>query len=443
MKRFISIALAVIMLFALTPFSASADGDINFRLSDDETYYIVSFCNNNATDVVIPSIYEGIPVKSINGLAFASCRNLKSVVIPDSITEIGDYAFYYCDSLTSLRIPQSVTYIGESAFWKCQSLGSIAIGNQVTTVGSNAFRDCYSLTDIYCESESKPESWADNWNQFCDANVHWNSNTVKITKNLSSLSAPSGSDIKISVEAIGVGLTYKWYFKNKTDSSFALTNTFKSNSYSIKMDSTRASRQVYCEITNIFGKTVRTNIATLGMAVKITKQPKNVAVQNGNIAKTTVKASGEGKIYQWYYKDKNATKFTLTNSFKGDSYYVPMNSTRASRQVYCVITDKYGNSVKTNTVTLGMSVKITKQPASVTVENGNEARVTLTASGEGKTYKWYFKDRGMKDFKPTDSFKGGSYYITMTNARAGRQVYCIVTDKYGNSEKTSVVTLNN
>ncbi len=420
MKRFASIALAVIMLFAIIPFSASADGDIIFRLSDDKTYYMVSVYNGGDAEITVPSVYNEKPVRTIESMAFMSCRDLKSVVIPEGITKIGDYAFSYCPSLSSVVIPKSVTDVGEYAFSGCKN-----------------------LADIYCEADSKPESWNEDWNASCKASVHWDSNNITITKNLSSLSATSGSDVKISVGAIGVGLTYKWYFKNKNASSFALTNTFKSNSYSIKMDSTRASRQVYCEITNAFGKTVRTNIATLGMAVDITKQPESIAVQSGNIAKVTVKASGEGKTYQWYYKDKNATKFALTKTFTGDSYYVEMNGTRASRQVYCVITDKYGNSKKTNTVTLGMAVKITKQPISVKTSNGKEARTTVTASGEGKTYKWYYKDKGMTEFKYTSSFKGNSYYVTMTNARAGRQVYCIVTDKYGNSEKSNIVTLNN
>ena len=58
------------------------------------------------------------------------------------------------------------------------------------------------------------------------------------------------------------------------------------------------------------------------------------------------------KGYVDYFKNKGETKFTLTKTFKGTSYSMPMTNSRAGRQVYCVITDKYGNSVKTNTVTL-------------------------------------------------------------------------------------------
>ena len=71
-------------------------------------------------------------------------------------------------------------------------------------------------------------------------------------------------------------------------------------------------------------------------------------------AKVAVKTAEVGLTYQWYFKNAGVSKFALTNSFKGNSYSVAMTDTRAGRQVYCVVTDKYGNSVKSNTVTLSM-----------------------------------------------------------------------------------------
>jgi len=88
--------------------------------------------------------------------------------------------------------------------------------------------------------------------------------------------------------------------------------------------------------------------------LKITKQPVSVTVAEGKTATVTVQAQGDGLTYKWYYKNKGDSKFSLTDSFKGTTYSVAMDSTRNGRQVYCVITDQYGNSVTTNTVTLKM-----------------------------------------------------------------------------------------
>ena len=45
--------------------------------------------------------------------------SLSSIVIPDSVTDIGDYAFPDCSSLSKIVIPNSVTDIGDSAFFGC------------------------------------------------------------------------------------------------------------------------------------------------------------------------------------------------------------------------------------------------------------------------------------------------------------------------------------
>ena len=66
--------------------------------------------NQEVTDLVIPE-----SVTRIGDYSFASC-NLTSVTIPQSVTRIGDYAFSSCYSLTSITIPENIAYIGESAF---------------------------------------------------------------------------------------------------------------------------------------------------------------------------------------------------------------------------------------------------------------------------------------------------------------------------------------
>ena len=104
--------------------------------------YAFSDCSS-LTSIVIPD-----SVTSIGRAAFSGCSSLTSITIPDSVTSIGSSAFSGCSSLTSITIPDSVTSIGGSAFSRCSSLTSITIPDSVTSIGGSAFSRCSSLTSI-------------------------------------------------------------------------------------------------------------------------------------------------------------------------------------------------------------------------------------------------------------------------------------------------------
>ena len=102
-----------------------------------------AFCEcNGLTSISIPS-----SVTSIGPSAFEGCSALTSIEIPASVTSIGNYAFGYCSALTSIEIPASVTTIGEEAF-NNTALTSIEIPASVTSIGNGAFNDCEKLTSI-------------------------------------------------------------------------------------------------------------------------------------------------------------------------------------------------------------------------------------------------------------------------------------------------------
>ena len=63
--------------------------------------------------------------------------NLKNVVLPNSITTIGEGAFAGCTKLETIEIPANVTTVGNYAFSGCSALTDITGGNNVTSIALN------------------------------------------------------------------------------------------------------------------------------------------------------------------------------------------------------------------------------------------------------------------------------------------------------------------
>ncbi|MCH5152696.1 MAG: leucine-rich repeat domain-containing protein [Clostridiales bacterium] len=186
---------------------------INYQFKTDLNAYCVVSVDRNSTEVVVPSSYNGYPVAAISSQAFAYCLNLKSVLIPHSVSSIGNVAlFAYSDSIESITIhpdnqyyysegnciiskatnkliagtcssvipsgvktigkfafgkvgfstftiPDGVEYIEEVAFVGCVELTSVFIPASVRSIVTSAFYQCTQLTTIYFGGTF------DQWNQ--------------------------------------------------------------------------------------------------------------------------------------------------------------------------------------------------------------------------------------------------------------------------------------
>ncbi len=125
--------------------SVTVDG-ISFSKNVDGSYYVKS-CDLRSEDIIIPSTLRGRQVTKIGDMAFSD-KKIKSITLPDSLTEIGNNAFYMCNGLEEITIPSSVTKIDDNAFENCRNLKKINLSDGLTTLGKSVFDSCLSLTEI-------------------------------------------------------------------------------------------------------------------------------------------------------------------------------------------------------------------------------------------------------------------------------------------------------
>ena len=250
----------------------------------------------------------------------------------------------------------------------------------------------------------------------------------------------------ISVEAEGEELTYQWYFKNPGSDKWnksSVTDSFYTN----KMTEERANREVYCVITDAYGNKVKTDIVTIACKeyteLKIITQPVDSHAPMGQEYSIEVEAQGDDLTYQWYFKNPDSDKWSKSEVTES-VYSNTMTKARAGREVYCIVTDAYGNKVKSDVVSLicgpEVELTITAQVADVEVPLGETYCITVEAQGEELKYQWYFKEEGSEKWTKS-TVTENVYTNTMTKTRAGRDVYCVITDAYGNKVTTDIVTL--
>lgn len=170
----------------LTMYYIIEESILNFKLRSDGESYEVWPTGGYGTalndcvfgDVVVPSTYKGKPVTSLYYYAFGNTTRLKSVVIPDSVTNLTASSFQN-SSVVSVTIPPSITVLPDSLFYKCANLASITIPASVTEVQGCAFYLCTSLA--YCKFEGNAPTVVDK-DQFgeCPAltEIHVNSGTT-------------------------------------------------------------------------------------------------------------------------------------------------------------------------------------------------------------------------------------------------------------------------
>ena len=149
-KKIIGAILFLIVVGILSFYVFAIRGiGIIYKLNEDgESYRVEKMGISFETDVLIPAQYKDLPVTAVGKNAFSGCKNLKSIILPDTIESIGAGAFSDCKSLEAIEIPYAVTVIEDGAFKNCESLKYVQMGNDVTSIGADAFSRCRALTSF-------------------------------------------------------------------------------------------------------------------------------------------------------------------------------------------------------------------------------------------------------------------------------------------------------
>ena len=94
------------------------------------------------------SVFLGNSVKKIGSHTFYRCSNLKSALIGDAVEEIGSAAFSDCSKLLTLTIPNTVTKICSYTFSNCKNLSIVTLSDSLKTIEEYAFNGCSGLSFI-------------------------------------------------------------------------------------------------------------------------------------------------------------------------------------------------------------------------------------------------------------------------------------------------------
>ena len=405
---------------------------------------------------------------SLEQCAFSGCVGLKSMTIPGSVTVIDRYVFEDCTGLTSVSIPKSVTKISGSAFINCKGLTGVTIPESVTVVESSAFfnctglktvtimtkkasvaedyvfEDCSEVTDVYY-SGTQSEWLASGFDDEFDypVKIHYNCADFAITAQPKNQSIALGKSLTLSVKAIGNGLQYQWYYKKSEQTSWSVWNNRTHSSETVTPNATWDGIQLYCLVKDSAGRSAKSNAVTIRV-LSIAVQPKSQTVVKGSSLTLSVKATGSGLSYQWYFKKKGQTSWNVWKGHTRASETCVPNDTWDGIQLYCLVKDGSGNSVKSNaaTITLASGPVITSQPKNQNVILGNSVTLSLKATGSGLTYQWYFKKKGQTAWSIWNGRTHASETVTPNATWDGIQLYCKVKDSNGNSADSSALTVS-
>ena len=356
----------------------------------------------------LQNVTLGSRVQTIEVSAFGTCWALQSISFPASVTTIGKHAFLNCRVLQSVSFSDGLTTIGEGAFSDCVVLQSITLPASVTTIGEYAFSFCKALQQVTVAWDT-PLAVPDK--------TFWGVNTANVP-----LKVPKGREAEYQATPV-------W-------------KSFKINSPPVPGNG---------------GKLTISNITGNGFTVSWEKATDVETPQEKLIYKVYCK--GGGGLLLFKPTDLKATltdkaSYTITGLGGGITIINP--ALDKGYDVNVEVEDEAGSSawyneenVKLASATVAVT-GVTVAPAALTLEVGQTGALTATvapATATNKAVTWTSSAPAIATVDASGTVKGiapGTATITVKTADGGKTATCAITVKaaVAPAVKVTGITLN-
>lgn len=169
------------------------------------------------TDIEIPDEHTGKKLGRIMPCAFAGARYIRTVHIPESVTELESYTFWNCASLVSIVIPPKTRRIRNGCFKDCTSLEEVDITEGLEKISYRAFAECVSLKKITLPETLKEISNSAFENCLSLEEITLHSRNIKISGGGGAFSCP-----KLPAETLAIFAKNRYRKDQKTSVNWRL-----------------------------------------------------------------------------------------------------------------------------------------------------------------------------------------------------------------------------
>lgn len=151
------------------------NGFVGYRIEKERA--VITGFEGFETNLVLPPQIEGYPVAVLDRKAFLSRKSLCSILVPDSMEEVGDWAFAHCDSLREISFPRRKVRFGRNILKGCGNLERIEVrdpgeseGEEKRAAESTSFRELLAASVTMLDAgylldlpAAGSEAWLEQW----------------------------------------------------------------------------------------------------------------------------------------------------------------------------------------------------------------------------------------------------------------------------------------